>query len=136
MLLWQAYTERIADLNVVKKEAVTLRGELQVLKASVANMDLLKHETFTLQRDLLKERTKVRAGTTTADQHDDNSGPTRTPPSGARADRGAGQPNERAPLAQAGGVGPEHVRHDHAHARAAEGAHPQASYATYTVRRK
>jgi chromosome segregation ATPase len=57
----QAYGERVTDLGVVKREGTALRGELQVLKASVANMDLLKHETFTLQRDLLQERTKVRA---------------------------------------------------------------------------
>ena len=31
MLLCQAYAERIADLGVVKKEAITLRGELQAI---------------------------------------------------------------------------------------------------------
>merc|ERR1719198_2435896 len=39
----------------------TLRSEQSMLKASVANMDMLKNETFALQRDLLHERTKVRA---------------------------------------------------------------------------
>jgi len=57
----QAFSERVTDLGIVKKEQSALKSELQMLKASVANMSLLKHETFTLQRDLLQERTKVRA---------------------------------------------------------------------------
>ena len=38
-----------------------LRAELFALKSSITNLDALKSETFALQRELLHERTKVRA---------------------------------------------------------------------------
>merc|ERR1719231_1397453 len=38
-----------------------LRSELFALKSAITNLDALKNETFALQRDLLHERTKVRA---------------------------------------------------------------------------
>merc|ERR1719240_2300664 len=38
-----------------------LRAELFALKSAITNLDALKSETFALQRELLHERTKVRA---------------------------------------------------------------------------
>mmetsp|Transcript_41061 Transcript_41061/g.98547 ORF Transcript_41061/g.98547 Transcript_41061/m.98547 type:complete len:200 (-) Transcript_41061:62-661(-) len=42
-------------------DLATLKAEGFMLKASVANMDMLRHEGLQLERELLQERTKVRA---------------------------------------------------------------------------
>eukprot|EP00967_Tisochrysis_lutea_P136597 scaffold243875_cov32-Tisochrysis_lutea.AAC.3 len=57
----EAYAERVADLAVVQNEYQTLKAELQVLRASMGNESLLRHEVLALSRELLQERTKVRA---------------------------------------------------------------------------
>ena len=56
-----AYVERTADIAALQMDIRTLRSEQGMLKASVANMDMLKHEVHQLERELLQERTKVRA---------------------------------------------------------------------------
>lgn len=38
-----------------------LKQELSILKTSVANVDSLRNEVYHLQRELLQERTKVKA---------------------------------------------------------------------------
>lgn len=55
------YSERIADLAALQKDIGTLKSELHVLKASISSLDAYKAETFQLSRELLQERTKVRA---------------------------------------------------------------------------
>jgi len=40
-------------------DLATLKAEGHMLKASVANMDMLRHEGLQLERELLQERTKV-----------------------------------------------------------------------------
>ena len=57
----QAYTERMADQGALLKDTQLLRSELFALKSSILNLDALKKETFALNRELLHERTKVRA---------------------------------------------------------------------------
>ena len=57
----RAYAERLADLSALQKDMQLLRAELFALKSAITNLDALKSETFALQRDLLHERTKVRA---------------------------------------------------------------------------
>ena len=57
----RAYNERLADLSALQKDMQLLRAELFALKSAITNLDALKNETFSLQRDLLHERTKVRA---------------------------------------------------------------------------
>ena len=56
-----AYAERLADLSALQKDMQLLRAELFALRSAITNLDALKGETFSLQRDLLHERTKVRA---------------------------------------------------------------------------
>ena len=57
----RAYNERLADFSALQKDMQLLRAELFALKSAITNLDALKNETFALQRDLLHERTKVRA---------------------------------------------------------------------------
>jgi len=57
----RAYNERMADHGALLKDLSLLRAELFALKSSITNLDALKSETFALQRELLHERTKVRA---------------------------------------------------------------------------
>ena len=57
----RVYSKRAASFGVVKRDALALGSELQIMRASAANSNLLKHETAKLQGDLLQERAKVRA---------------------------------------------------------------------------
>jgi len=57
----RAYAERVADIAALQMDLATLKAEGHMLKASVANMDMLRHEGLQLERELLQERTKVRA---------------------------------------------------------------------------
>jgi len=57
----RAYSERLADLAALQKDMQLLRAELFALRSAITNLDALKNETFSLARDLLHERTKVRA---------------------------------------------------------------------------
>jgi len=55
------YSERLQDLGALQKDTSLLRSELVALKASVSSYDSLRSESFQMQRELLQERTKVRA---------------------------------------------------------------------------
>ena len=57
----RAYAERVEDIQALHVDIAALRSELAVLKASVQNIDLLRHEALQLNREVLHERTKVRA---------------------------------------------------------------------------
>ena len=57
----RAYAERLADISALQKDSQLLKSELIALKSAISNLGALKSETFALQRDLLHERTKVRA---------------------------------------------------------------------------
>ncbi len=49
------------ELRLLKLKLGESRRELHILKNSVANIDILKHEVHCLGRELLQERTKVKA---------------------------------------------------------------------------
>merc|ERR1711998_334886 len=55
------YNERLEDVRILKQNIWQLQAELTELKGQVANLDSLKKEVYQLQRDLLQERTKVKA---------------------------------------------------------------------------
>eukprot|EP00164_Ancoracysta_twista_P002083 GFYU01002746.1.p1 GENE.GFYU01002746.1~~GFYU01002746.1.p1 ORF type:complete len:871 (-),score=408.33 GFYU01002746.1:57-2669(-) len=55
------YKERMDDIKVLKVKINDLKRELHVAKNRVSNMDTLKKEVYHLQKDLLQERTKVKA---------------------------------------------------------------------------
>jgi len=57
----RAYAERVEDIAALHTDIAALRSESAVLKASVQNIDLLRHEALQLNREVLHERTKVRA---------------------------------------------------------------------------
>ena len=56
-----AYNERLEDHQALQKDCQLLKAEMLALRMAISNLDALKNETFALQRDLLHERTKVRA---------------------------------------------------------------------------
>ena len=64
----RAYAERVEDTQALHVDIAALRSELAVLKASVQNIDLLRHEALQLNREVLHERTKVRALSEELDQ--------------------------------------------------------------------
>ncbi|TPX40484.1 hypothetical protein SeMB42_g05979 [Synchytrium endobioticum] len=55
-----AYRERLEDIRVLKLEVKRLRREGAVLKNEAANSDVLRNEIFKVQRELLRERTRVK----------------------------------------------------------------------------
>lgn len=55
------YRERLQDIRVLKTKIADLKRDLHVLKSSVSNVDQLRKEVYHLQRELLQERTKVKA---------------------------------------------------------------------------
>eukprot|EP00887_Chlorella_sp_A99_P000486 scaffold17.g486.t1 len=55
------YRERLAEIRVLRIRVTQLQQELAKLKSSVANADVLKREVHHLNRELLVERTKVKA---------------------------------------------------------------------------
>ncbi|KAL3144393.1 hypothetical protein ABBQ32_004147 [Trebouxia sp. C0010 RCD-2024] len=55
------YRDRLNELRLLKLKLGESRRELHILKNSVANIDILKHEVHCLGRELLQERTKVKA---------------------------------------------------------------------------
>ena len=55
------YRDRLNEIRVLKIKLNDLKRELHILKSSVANIDVLKREVHVLGRELLQERTKVRA---------------------------------------------------------------------------
>ncbi|KAK9852338.1 hypothetical protein WJX84_004646 [Apatococcus fuscideae] len=55
------YRDRLAEIRALRLKLTDLRRELHILRNSVANVDVLKHEVHHLGRELLQERTKVKA---------------------------------------------------------------------------
>ena len=55
------YSERLNELRVLKIKLGDLKRELAVLRNSVGDVDVLKREVHHLGRELLSERTKVKA---------------------------------------------------------------------------
>jgi predicted RNase H-like nuclease (RuvC/YqgF family) len=52
---------RLNEIRVLKIKVNDLKRELHIIKSSVANIDVLKREVHHLSRELLQERTKVKA---------------------------------------------------------------------------
>jgi len=57
----QQYSQRVKEIGALKRRIRELSGEMGGLKGSVANLETLRNEVYQLQRELLQERTKVRA---------------------------------------------------------------------------
>ena len=57
----QQYSSRVKEINALKRHIKDLAGEMGGLKGSVSNLETLRNEVYQLQRELLQERTKVRA---------------------------------------------------------------------------
>jgi len=55
------YRDRVEDLRVLKLRANALRRELHIQRAESTDLDLLRSEVYSLQRELLQDRTKVKA---------------------------------------------------------------------------
>merc|ERR1712178_554248 len=55
------YRERIEDIRILKLKINAMKRELQLLSSSVSSIDSLRNEVYHLQRELLQERTKVKA---------------------------------------------------------------------------
>merc|ERR1711967_220132 len=55
------YRERIEDIRILKLKINDMKRELQLLTSSVSNIYSLRNELYHLQRELLQERTKVKA---------------------------------------------------------------------------
>ncbi|KAJ3067383.1 hypothetical protein HDU98_009382 [Podochytrium sp. JEL0797] len=54
------YRERLEDIRVLRLEIKKLRREKAILQTETQNVDALKNEIFKLQRDILREKTRVR----------------------------------------------------------------------------
>jgi len=55
------YRERIADIRALKLEINNTRRQLAIRQHEVTNIEALKNEVYHVQRELLQERTKVKA---------------------------------------------------------------------------
>ena len=55
-----AYRERLEDIRVLKLEVKRLRREGAVLQNEASNLDVLRNEIFKVQREVLRERTRVK----------------------------------------------------------------------------
>jgi len=55
------YNARVKEIRLLKRSIRELTAELARIKSSVSNMETLRNEVYQLQRELLQERTKVRA---------------------------------------------------------------------------
>ena len=56
-----AYRDRLEDLRVLRLRENALRRELHIQKSQASQLDGLRAEVYTLQRELLQDRTKVKA---------------------------------------------------------------------------
>jgi chromosome segregation ATPase len=56
-----AYADKLDDIGALKEQVYTLRAELGALRAAVASVPNLKRDVIRLDREVLRERTKVRA---------------------------------------------------------------------------
>ncbi|KAJ3258086.1 hypothetical protein HK103_004079 [Boothiomyces macroporosus] len=54
------YRERLEDIRVLRLEIKKLRREKAILQTETQNVDSLRNEIFKLQRDILRERTRVK----------------------------------------------------------------------------
>ncbi len=54
------YRERLEDLRVLKLEVKKLRREKSILKHETVNVQALKEEALKLQKEALREKTRVR----------------------------------------------------------------------------
>ena len=57
----QQYRARRRDINLIKRSIGDLTSEATTLKGSVGSLETLRNEVYQLQRELLQERSKVRA---------------------------------------------------------------------------
>ena len=57
----QQYAARTREIAALKRRIRELAGEMGGLKGSVGSLETLRNEVYQLQRELLQERTKVRA---------------------------------------------------------------------------
>jgi chromosome segregation ATPase len=55
------YRERLEDIRLLKIKINDLKRALQILRQQTGNVDVLRREVHQLQRELLSERTKVKA---------------------------------------------------------------------------
>merc|ERR1712159_12529 len=55
------YKERLEEIRTLRIKIAALKRELHIAKQQVVNIDDLKEEVYQLQRELLQERTKVKA---------------------------------------------------------------------------
>jgi len=56
-----AYRERLEDIRVLRLRENSLRRELHIQRSQASALDGLRSEVYTLQRELLQDRTKVKA---------------------------------------------------------------------------
>ena len=56
-----AYRDRLEDLRVLRLRENGLRRELHIQRSQASALDGLRAEVYTLQRELLQDRTKVKA---------------------------------------------------------------------------
>lgn len=57
----QQYRARRRDINLIQRSIGDLTSEATTLKGSVGSLETLRNEVYQLQRELLQERSKVRA---------------------------------------------------------------------------
>jgi len=57
----QQYRDRLQDIRRLKREMNNTRRQLQIRSHEVTNIEALKNEVYHVQRELLQERTKVKA---------------------------------------------------------------------------
>merc|ERR1711998_430133 len=55
------YQERLEEIRTVKRKISNLQRELHIARNQGRNADHLKRQVYSLQRNLLQERTKVKA---------------------------------------------------------------------------
>lgn len=55
------YQDRLQDIRILKLKISDMKRELQIAKHQVGQLDDLKREVYHLQRELLQEKTKVKA---------------------------------------------------------------------------
>jgi chromosome segregation ATPase len=55
------YRDRVEDIRLLKLKINDLKRALQILKRQTSNIDVLRNEVHQLQREVLSERTKVKA---------------------------------------------------------------------------
>jgi DNA repair exonuclease SbcCD ATPase subunit len=57
----QQYRDRLSDIRSLKLRVNNIKRELQIRSHEVTNVEALKNEVYHVQRELLQERTKVKA---------------------------------------------------------------------------